>query len=203
MSFSKFFSKVQETNWYQDFLQPVINSVTNKQVVLDVGTGSGKLLKMLVGQKSIGGVGIDIDPSMLAEAKNKLKGTDIKLMHIEQDENYPFLGKSFDVVCICNVLFNMKESAGHKILDESIRVLKENGKIIILTPTGKGKVSAILRNYFRLKNYSLFIWFISTRNRGLMWHNDSYVERYSIMNGFKYSRELVFHGFALMEVIDK
>ncbi len=107
MSFSKFFSNLQESPWYHQFLFPVIEQVEQGSKILDIGTGSGKMLQLLNHKKEIIGIGIDTDPAMLKEARKKLVNTNIRLVEIKDDTNYPFENEYFDYITICNVLFNL------------------------------------------------------------------------------------------------
>lgn len=52
MKFSKFFSNIQEKPWYRQFLNPVISEIEQEGKLLDIGTGSGKLLQILATEKN-------------------------------------------------------------------------------------------------------------------------------------------------------
>ncbi len=71
MKFSKFFSNIQETPWYRSFLNPVIEEVKTSGRLLDIGTGTAKLIQILTLEKSIECVGVDTDSNMLIEAEKK------------------------------------------------------------------------------------------------------------------------------------
>ena len=73
MKFSKFFSNLQEAPWYRAFLNPVIDQIGTEGKLLDIGTGSGKLIQILATEKGLDCVGVDTDSNMLTEAKEKLK----------------------------------------------------------------------------------------------------------------------------------
>jgi ubiquinone/menaquinone biosynthesis C-methylase UbiE len=51
MSFSSFFSNLQEAPWYRSFLNPVINEINDDTTLLDIGTGSGKMIQILSNEK--------------------------------------------------------------------------------------------------------------------------------------------------------
>jgi ubiquinone/menaquinone biosynthesis C-methylase UbiE len=74
ISNNSFFSNVQEAPWYVEFLEPVVSQIPPFTKVLDIGTGSGKLLQLLLNEKNSDCTGIDTSESMLAEAEKKLKG---------------------------------------------------------------------------------------------------------------------------------
>ncbi len=201
MRFSKFFSKIQETTWYRSFLNPVINEITTKGTLLDIGTGTGKLIQIISTEKGIDCVGVDTNSEMLLEARKKLKNTIAKLFEVKANTNLPFEKNSFDYITICNVLFHLKNESIDYILNDAQRLLKNEGKIIVLTPTGNGNLMSLSKDFFSLKNLSIYIWFYATRNRAGPWTKNKYLEQYTIKNDLKYRREIVMSGFAQLEVI--
>ena len=203
-SFSTFFSKLQESPWYNQFLTPVINAIPNEAKVLDVGTGSGKMLELLLDKKGIAGVGIDTDIDMLEEAKSKLNNTGIVLRKVDSGQNFPFADNSFDCVTICNVLFNLKriESIDH-ILFESLRVLNTNGRIIILNPSGMNSLIDLTRRFFSMKNMGIYIWYNATRKNAKKWSVENYLFEFASENRLNYKKEESLQGFAQIEVIIK
>lgn len=203
MKFSKFFSKIQETPWYRVFLNPVIKEITDNSKLLDIGTGTGKLLQILSSEKDIDCVGVDTNAEMLLEARKKLKETNTKLIEIRADKNLPFENNTFNYITICSVLFLLKEDSIDSILNESQRLLKNQGKIIVLTPTGNGNILTLSKNFFSLKNLSIYTWFYATRNRAGPWTSNKYLEQFSIKYNLKYKRKIVMKGFAQVEVIGK
>jgi ubiquinone/menaquinone biosynthesis C-methylase UbiE len=94
-----------------------------KDLFLDNGCGTGMFLKRL----SSPGVGLDLTPSLLAEAKRKLRS----IHHLIQgdSENLPFRGGVFHKVYAITLIQNTpdKETA----LLEMRRVTRTNGNIIV------------------------------------------------------------------------
>lgn len=201
MKFSKFFSKIQEAPWYRSFLNPVINEIDRKGKLLDIGTGSGKLIQILSTEKEIDCIGVDTNREMLAEAKNKLKGTNARIQEIKANENFPFDDNSFTYVSICNLLFHLDKESIDFVLKDARRVLKNKCKMIILTPTGKGNMTTLSKKYFSLNNLSIYIWFIATRNRAGQWRNNNYLKQYADKNKLHYRSQIVMNGFAQLEVL--
>ena len=201
MKFSKFFSKVQETPWYLDFLNPVINEITAYKKLLDFGTGTGKLIQILSTEKGTECIGVDTNSEMLLEAQKKLKGTKTKLFKIKPDANLPFKNNDFDYVTICSVLFHLKKNSVDYALIEAQRLLKDEGKIIILTPTGNGNFLTLSKNFFSFKNLSIYMWFYATRNRAKIWTNNNYLKHYANENKLNYKSQKVMNGFAQLEII--
>ena len=203
MSFSKFFSNLQEAPWYRQFLNPVLDEIINDSNLLDIGTGSGKMLEILFNEKNVNGEGTDTNEGMLKEAEEKLKNTSVKLHLIPAEEALPFEKNSFDYVTICSVLFHMKEKDIDNMLMDSLKVLRENGKIIILTPTGKGNLIKLTRHFFSFKNKGIYVWYRATKKRAKLWSKNQYLKQFTSKNKLNYESRIVMNGFAKLEIINK
>ena len=203
MKFSKFFANLQEAPWYRQFLNPVIDEIENDSNLLDIGTGSGKMLEILFTEKKVSCVGTDTSKDMLDEAKGKLKNSNIQLHLIPPGKELPFEKGSFDYVTICSVLFHMKEKEIDHMLMDSLQVLKDDGKILILTPTGNGNMIQLSRHFFSLKNTGIYVWYRATKKRAKLWTRENYLVNFSFKNSLKYRREIVMNGFAQLEIINK
>jgi len=201
MSFSTFFSRIQEAPWYRVFLNPVINEIGTKGRLLDIGTGSGKMIQILSTENGIDCVGVDTNSDMLAEAEKKLSNIKAELIKISPNEKLPFDNNSFDYVTICSLLFHLKEEEIDRLLDDSLGLLKKNGKIIILTPTGEGNVLKLTKHFFSFKNRSVYIWYRSTKKRAKIWNKTNYLKEYTSKNNLQYQSQTVMNGFAQLEVI--
>jgi ubiquinone/menaquinone biosynthesis C-methylase UbiE len=90
MKFSKFFSSLQEAPWYRSFLNPVVREIDTTGKVLDIGTGSGKLIQILAAENGMDCTEVDTDSDMLAEAKMKLGNINAELIEISPDAKLPF-----------------------------------------------------------------------------------------------------------------
>lgn len=201
MKFSTFFSGIQETPWYRSFLNPVIGEIVTTGTLLDIGTGTGKLIQILTTEKDIECVGIDTSDEMILEAQKKLGKGKTKLFSVKPNTNYPFKDGTFDYITICNVLFHLNSNGVNHILNESKRLLKDGGKIIVLTPTGDGGFIALSRNYFSFRNISIYIWYYATKNRAGPWAKKEYLKYFSKSHNLKYKKKVVMNGFAQLEVI--
>ncbi|HVA98015.1 MAG TPA: class I SAM-dependent methyltransferase, partial [Bacteroidia bacterium] len=151
--------------------------------------------------KKIECIGIDTNTEMLSEAQNKLKETNVKLFLIKANTELPFDNNTFDYITICNVLFLLKKDSIDYILNEAQRILKKEGKIIILTPSGNGNFISLTKYFFSIKNLSIYIWFYATRISADSWSKNKYLEQYTIKKKLKYKREIIMNGFAQVEVI--
>jgi ubiquinone/menaquinone biosynthesis C-methylase UbiE len=201
MKFSKFFSNIQETPWYRVFLNPVINEITKKGKLLDIGTGSGKLIQILSNEKGIDCIGVDTNSEMLNEAQEKLKNTNVKLLKIKADTKLPFKMNSFEYITICNVLFHLKKESIDNLLNDVQNLLKENGKIIILTPTGNKGIFSLTKQFLSIKNLSIYIWFYATKNKARKWNNNNHLKQYANERNLNYKSKSVMNGLAQLETI--
>lgn len=203
ISFSKFFSGIQETPWYREFLHPVIREVENESKILDIGTGSGKLLQILSFEKQVKPMGTDTSPAMLLEAAKKLKDTQAELKHTKPNAALPFENASFDYVTICNLLFLLPAKDTELLLQEAQRVLKEKGEIIVLSPTGRGGFFKLSKRFFSPNNLSIYIWYYATGKKARAWRKKQPLYQFCEMNKLHYSKKIVLHGFAQLEIMNK
>lgn len=96
--------------------------------VIDLGCGEGEILTM--DPKNI--IGVDINKGALMRLKEK------GLQVIESSiTNIPIPEESFDVVLCSNLIEHLFPEEAYKMLQESQRILRQDGKIIIITPTEK------------------------------------------------------------------
>ncbi len=200
LKFSHHFSRIQEAPWYRAFLQPVMDQVAPQSRVLDVGTGSGKMLQWLVSEKQVVATGLDSSNDMLREARHKLAGSQVELLLVQPGKPWPLPATSFEVVTICNVLFNLSLQQSDQLLAEAIRVLLPGGKMLILTPTGRG-LNRLLAKYLSPANLSMLLWFLATAQRARTWATAGYLAAYAEKHGLAYSQREVFDGLAQLEVI--
>jgi len=112
----------------QKILKNILNKYINKnENILDVGCGVGRNLKLLrsLNYKKIYGTDISVDMINIS----KKEGLNVFL-----PEDIRSNQKQFDVLIFSHVLEHVNEDCIQKFLEEYFRLLKDNGKIIILTP---------------------------------------------------------------------
>jgi ubiquinone/menaquinone biosynthesis C-methylase UbiE len=98
-------------------------------IVLDVGCGTGVHLELY--QKAGCKVyGIDQSPSMLRVARNRL-GKSANL-YVGDASNMPYQDKKFDLVILCTVLHEMTRAVRSAVTNESKRILREEGRILLI-----------------------------------------------------------------------
>ena len=86
---------------------------------LEIGVGTGRFASCL-------GISKGIDPSAAMLKLARARGVDVR---VGQGEKLPFRGNTFDYVAIIITLCFVRDPA--KVLEESARVLKKDGKIIL------------------------------------------------------------------------
>lgn len=92
--------------------------------ILDIGCGTGALLKVLCDQ-SLDVTGVDASIPMISQAKRKLKGLPIVLEHVEPDNKLPFEDKSFDLVISSYVVHGLEPAKRMELYREMKRISKE------------------------------------------------------------------------------
>lgn len=103
--------------------------------VLEVGCGTGTL--SLVIQETVGQsgkvYGIDAAPEMIerAQRKNKRAGKNVNFQ-IGLIDSIPYSDNEFDVAMCSFMIFHMPHDVRHRGLKEIFRVLKKDGKLLIV-----------------------------------------------------------------------
>ena len=107
-----------------EIILKMIRGIDGKKV-LDVGCGTGRLIKKLLERNSIV-TGIDVSEEMLKIARKKFKSTEF----VEGDaEKLPFKDESFDIVTASFLIVHLKNL--RKFFDEAYRILKPGGTFIV------------------------------------------------------------------------
>ncbi len=101
--------------------------LTDARSVLDVGCGTGMLMKLLA-RKACFVVGVDFSLRMLRMASDSVKVANL----VQADADYlPFPDQTFDAVVSVTLLQNMPDPGG--TIKEFVRVLKRSGTLIVTT----------------------------------------------------------------------
>ncbi len=97
--------------------------------VLDVGCGTGTILKRISERANINGYGIDVEENMIAEAKSKCPDMSISVSSCSQTS---FKNGQFDIVTACMAYHHFDDKIG--FAKEAARVLKTDGCLYITDP---------------------------------------------------------------------
>jgi ubiquinone/menaquinone biosynthesis C-methylase UbiE len=203
------FLQAQDSSWYIKFVQPVINKISeNKKqlTILDIGTGSGKLPELLIkNNPNLDITGIDINKNMIDEARKRIKNDNVSFEYQYINKKLDFNNNKFDIVTFCSVLFLVDDNTKEFLIEEAFRVLKPDGKIIILTPSGKKTILFSFIEVFsfplNIYNWTFIIWKLFTTNRAKEWVNLKWLQKFSEKNKLKYTKELTFNNNALIETL--
>ena len=203
MNMAQFFHYVQDAPWYFHFLYPVLQilqPLPENAKVLDVGTGAGKLLELGKSQTSFHWEGADTDNKMLSEARKRPALLDTPLHSLIPD-TLPFETASFDAVTFCSVLFLIPNPL--PLLEETARILRPNGRLVALTPTGEGNISPkIIRQIgFHPQNWTFFLWRQMTSGNGRAWAQKETLAKFAHQKNAVYNKQIVFNGLAAVEWI--
>jgi ubiquinone/menaquinone biosynthesis C-methylase UbiE len=123
---------------YEDSAQKIVEKILqlttfSDRQVLEIGCGSGRITSLLAGHtKQL--IGIDPDPDLIGQARSELPGVDFRLA---KGEALPFSDNSFDLVLFTLSLHHQDSSAA---LSEATRVLKSDGRILVVEPAEDGEV---------------------------------------------------------------
>lgn len=105
------------------------NKYIEDKIVLDIPCGIGWGSSLLNGYKDLHGV--DISEKAISKAKRKYPHINFRLGKMEK---IPFNEAFFDVVICLEGIEHVTFLEGQKFFEESKRVLKSGGKLIITTP---------------------------------------------------------------------
>lgn len=137
----------------------LIEQFNEGDVVLELGCGTGFYSEMVIGRvKQL--TATDLAPEMIEQAKRNLAQFTNVEVRIEDCYNTSFKDNVFDGVLMVNLLHIVMDPLA--VLMEGHRVLKDNGRVVIVDITGYGmsfvKMMALgirfLRRYGRPCSYS-------------------------------------------------
>ena len=101
--------------------------------VLELGCGSGNHSKMIADRvKHL--IATDLAPEMIKEAEEKLSEFSSVEVQIEDCYNTSFEDNTFNALLMVNLIHIVKEPV--MVLEESRRVLKDDGRVVIVDVTG-------------------------------------------------------------------
>ena len=113
--------------------------------VLDVGCGTGTVLKSLSCKTDIDGYGTDIEENMLAEARKKCPHMSFTLASCD---NLPFDNGTFDCLISCMAFHHFINKDG--FAKEAARIMKPGGVLYIADPRFPWLIRKVINGFFRL-----------------------------------------------------
>ena len=140
-----------QSAWHGLKFNFVKKQIKQKGVLLDVGCGPGTFIGMF---KSKICKGLDISKKQINYAK-KTYQTRNKKFYLIKNNKFPFKSNYFDSISIIELIEHLDRKSINRIINESLRVLKKNGLIIITTPNYNSlwPMLEILVNKFSKVNY--------------------------------------------------
>jgi len=127
--------------------------MTPRSRVLDVGCGTGELLRRLRAKYTDAFLaGLDPVPEMLAVAANKLSGKED--LRIGYADSLPWPSASFDVVVSCNMFHYISHPLD--ALHEMARVLRPGGVLVLTDWCDDYLACRICNLYLRLTNRAFY-----------------------------------------------
>jgi ubiquinone/menaquinone biosynthesis C-methylase UbiE len=126
--------KIREMYVHDDEVEAALRALLPKDGlgdILDVGTGTGKILTML-GAQADQGVGIDASREMLALARANLDAAGLRQCQVRHGDMYmlPVPSASFDLVTIHQVLHYADDPAA--AITEAARALRPGGRLVVV-----------------------------------------------------------------------
>jgi len=139
--------KIKEMD--QSVVQELQDNI-DKIHILDIGCATGRLLETLslAGAKNL--YGTDIAPNILKKVKDKAKkqNINIDLKVADAEINIPWADNKFDVITLTGVYHHFTNQ--DKALGEMYRVLKKNGRLIIIEPRFPIIIRQVLNLYLKI-----------------------------------------------------
>jgi len=113
--------------------------------ILDVGCGTGALLKRIAMQNNVICFGIDAEAKMVEVAQKNYPAMDIRQ---SRSEDMPFDNQTFEAVTACMAYHHFADKNG--FASETARVIKPDGALYIADPRFPTPVRLLLNGVFRL-----------------------------------------------------
>ena len=140
-----YYDRIKEITWKRDrenLALPMLAWLegVRRPLILDVGTGTGRLPKALLGEASFDGQvwGVDVSIGMLRRAQARLSSSGERCVLIREDAGaLPFPDRTFDAATCLEVLeFTTRPE---HTLSELMRVLRPGGVLLLSNRIGRAR----------------------------------------------------------------
>jgi ubiquinone/menaquinone biosynthesis C-methylase UbiE len=120
-----------EGRFSQKFYSALLSKIEPQpdEMILDVGCGTGYLLRKIADRCRIKGYGIDLEYNMIQVAKKRCPDMDIRQSTCE---NIPFGDSTFHIITACMAYHHFSDQEG--FAREAARILKTGGYLYIADP---------------------------------------------------------------------
>ena len=137
------YDRARGRDYHNHISRQVLTSLPKGGFLLDVGCGTGLFLKRYVDNGG-SGIGLDISPKMIAEARRRLPGSEFT---VGTAEELPFCDETFDAVASLLAFSYLKHP--DQMLTEVYRVLRPGGRVAICT-LGRNVLTSMVPAIYRL-----------------------------------------------------
>ena len=114
----------------EDFIVSLIKKHSDNPMILDLGCGTGRLLKVLSRNGFTQLYGIDISSKIIEKCRKSLPESTMLLQH-DFRERLPFIDNFFDFILITGNALTSSVTESDLVLKQAFRVLKNNGILIV------------------------------------------------------------------------
>jgi 2-polyprenyl-3-methyl-5-hydroxy-6-metoxy-1,4-benzoquinol methylase len=142
-----------ERKWEHDM---ALEDIVQGQKILEVGCGKGAFIKRLRQEKDLDAYGIELNSSAVEYAQQQ--GIPVKQVNLYNLANEQ--ANSFDVVCTFQVLEHIADSKA--FLEAMIKLLKNQGKLIISVPNHHSFIDDSDNNIFEMPPHHMTQWIPET-----------------------------------------
>jgi ubiquinone/menaquinone biosynthesis C-methylase UbiE len=137
------YDRARGRDYHSHISRQVLATLPKGGFILDVGCGTGLFLQRYITNGG-GGIGLDISPGMITEARRRLPGSEFT---VGTAENLPFRDGTFDAVASLLAFSYLKNP--DQMLAEARRVLRPGGTLAICT-LGRNVLTSMVPTIYRL-----------------------------------------------------